>query len=490
MRYFGLISDYIRGKITFMLPVFNKILSRLRSRIYAAHSAVRQTGLHRSRKAWLLSMAALLTTVTIASIRPSEVILPPPADMILMPPIQVVDVTDSHGEVIHTVIPGYPGESMASGPSASGPTTGERWSHVRVKRGDTLGEVLAQLNLGTNDIADFARTHTEARELYRLFPGQILSIRTDVAGQLVELVYPRNELERLHLLRQNPGFELTEEKQIVETRLAYVTGTIQDSLFADGQNAGLSDAQIMQLADIFGWDIDFAQDLRVGDGFSVVHEENFSAHQKINDGPILAAEFVNQGKIYRAIGYRDVDGTLNYFSPDGMSLRRAFLRSPVKFSHVSSRFSLGRFHPILKTWRAHNGVDYRAATGTPIMATASGRVQFLGIKGGYGNTIVLKHGGSYSTLYAHLSRFQPKVSVGSYVQQGQIIGYVGQTGLATGPHVHYEFQVDGAHRNPLTFHFPQAEPIRAEQKKEFLQTAQILSRQLDQLSRTAVTWSR
>lgn len=474
-----------------MPPVFEKTLGRLRSRTRALHGAVRQTGLHRSRKAWLLSMVALLTTVTIASIRPSEVLLPPAADMLLTPPTQVVALTDSHGEVIHTVIPGYPGEPMVPGPWASAPpATAVQWARIQVKRGDTLGGVLAQLNLGTSDIADFALSHPEARELYRLFPGQILSIRTDVAGRLVELVYPRNELERLHLIRQNQGFELTQEKQILETRLAYVTGTIQDSLFADGQNAGLSDAHIMQLADIFGWDIDFAQDLREGDGFSVVHEENFSVHQKISDGPILAAEFVNQGKIYRAIGYRDTDGTLNYFSPDGMSLRRAFLRSPVKFSHVSSRFSLGRFHPILKTWRAHNGVDYRAATGTPIMATAGGRVQFLGVKGGYGNTVILKHGGSYNTLYAHLSRFQPKVRVGSYVEQGQIVGYVGQTGLATGPHLHYEFQVDGAHRNPLTFRFPQAEPIKAEQKKEFLQTAQMLSRQLDQLSRTTLTLNR
>ena len=469
-----------------MPPIFNKTLGRLRSRARALHGAMRQTGLHRSRKAWLLSMVALLTTVTIASIRPSEVILPPTADMLLMPPAQIVDITDSHGEVIHTVIPGYPSAPIAVVPSTE-PATADRWASIRIERGDTLGGVLARLSLGTSDIAEFARTHPEARELYRLFPGQILSIRTDVAGQLVELIYPRNELERLHLIRQNQGFALTEDKQILEARLAYVTGTIQDSLFADGQNAGLSDAQIMQMADIFGWDIDFAQDIREGDGFSVVYEENFSAHQKISDGPILAAEFVNQGKIYRAIGYRDADGTLNYFSPEGMSLRRAFLRSPVKFSHVSSRFSLGRFHPILKTWRAHNGVDYRAATGTPIMATASGRVQFLGVKGDYGNTVVLKHGGSYNTLYAHLSRFQPKIRVGSYVEQGQVVGYVGQTGLATGPHLHYEFQVDGAHRNPLTFRFPQAEPIKAEQKKEFLQTAQMLNRQLDQLSRTAVT---
>ena len=357
---------------------------------------------------------------------------------------------------------------------------------VTIRPGNTLAGVLTAANIDASEIAAFARTQPEARELYRLFPGQELRYRTDAAGQLTDLVYPVNDLEQLHLKRLDSGFALVREKQPYDTRLTYVTGSIQNSLFVDGQNAGLSDAQVMQLVDIFGWDIDFAQDLRPGDSFSVAYEENFTKGQKLNDGPIAAAEFVNQGKVYRAIGFRDETGTLGYFSPEGMSLRRAFLRSPVKFSRITSRFSRGRFHPILKTWRAHNGVDYGAPIGTPVMATASGRIVSVGVKGGYGNAVVLKHGGSYSTLYAHLSRFQSKIRAGSYVEQGQIIGYVGKTGLATGPHLHYEFQVDGAHRNPLTFHFPQAEPIRAEQKNDFLQLAQQFGRQLDQLSRNAL----
>lgn len=466
-----------------MHSIFDKTLTRFRLHKTALHDAVRTSGLRSSRRVWFLSLVVLLTTVTIASIRPSDTMLPPPGDMLVMPPTQIVDITDIHGDTLHTVIPGYPAEPISTGQAVDS-TEASRWTRVTIRHGDTLAGVLTVANVDA--IASFARTHDEARELYRLFPGQELRYRTDESGQLTDLVYPVNNLEWLHLKRLNSGFELTREKQAFDTRLAYVTGSIQSSLFVDGQNAGLSDAQVMQLVDIFGWDIDFAQDLQPGDSFSIAYEENFTNGQKINDGPIAAAEFVNQGKVYRAIGFRDETGSLCYFSPDGMSLRRAFLRSPVKFSRITSRFSLGRFHPILKTWRAHTGVDYGAPTGTPVMATASGRIVYAGVKGGYGNAIVLKHGGSYSTLYAHLSRFQSKIRTGGYVEQGQIIGYVGQTGLATGPHLHYEFQVDGTHRNPLTFHFPQAEPIRAEQKKDFLQLAQQLSHQLDQLSRNAL----
>jgi murein DD-endopeptidase MepM/ murein hydrolase activator NlpD len=468
-----------------MPSIANKTLTHIRSHKTALQNAVRSRGLRPSRRAWFLSVVVLLTTVTIASIRPSDNMQPLPGEMPVMPPTQIVDITDIHGQTLHTVIPGYPGAPSATGQVVDS-TESTPWTRVTIHRGDTLTGVLTTAKVNASEIAVFARTQPAARELYQLYPGQELRYRTDASGQLTDLVYPVSDIERLHLKRLAGGFELAREKQPFDTRLAYLSGNIQSSLFVDGQNAGLTDAQVMQLVDIFGWDIDFAQDLRPGDSFSIAFEENFTNGQKLNDGPIAAAEFVNQGKVYRAIGFRDETGTLSYFSPEGMSLRRAFLRSPVKFSHITSRFSLGRFHPILKTWRAHTGVDYGAPIGTPIMATASGRVISAGVKGGYGNAVVLKHGGSYSTLYAHMSRFQPKIRAGAYVEQGQIIGYVGQTGLSTGPHLHYEFQVDGTHRNPLTFHFPQAEPIRAEQKNEFFQLAQQLNRQLDQLTRNVL----
>lgn len=254
------------------------------------------------------------------------------------------------------------------------------------------------------------------------------------------------------------GFESRRERPHYEVRLARVTGIIERSLFDDGQDAGLSDRLIMELAEIFGWDIDFVLDLRRGDTFTVVHEEKYWRGQKVADGDILAAEFVNQGRVFRAIGYR-ARTKIEYYTPDGLALRRAFLRTPVKFSRVSSLFSSSRYHPLLKMWRAHNGVDYDAPIGTPVRATASGRVMAVGWNGGYGNTVTIRHPGPYSTLYAHLKRCRPGLRAGQHVAQGEIIGYVGRTGLATGPHLHYELQVNGAHRDPLTFELPTSDRI-------------------------------
>jgi murein DD-endopeptidase MepM/ murein hydrolase activator NlpD len=450
-----------------------------------SRDALRQTGPRRQRTVWFLGLVTLVTTVTIASIRPSETYAPVDGDVPIMPPTQILSIAGQQGEITRTVIPGFPSQ-LKMAPGATTPDAGDPWIRITVQRGDTLGALFQRLNLNTGDIAEYARTNIEARQLYRLYPGQVLGVRTDGAGRMLALRYPLNDTENLVLTWAPAGFHLERTTRNSEIQLGYASGTIQSSLFLDGQAAGLADAQIMQLVDIFGWDIDFAQDLREGDSFSAIFESTYADGQKLNDGPIVAAEFINQGKVYRAIGYRDARGQISYFSPEGMSLRRAFLRSPLKFSRITSRFSLGRFHPILKKWRAHDGVDYGAPTGTPVMATASGRVQFVGIKGGYGNTVILKHGGSYNTLYAHLSRFQAVIRSGAYVEQGQVVGYVGQTGLATGPHLHYEFQVDGAHHNPLTYKFPQAEPISAEQKREFLQTAATLGQQLDQLSRSSL----
>lgn len=239
-----------------------------------------------------------------------------------------------------------------------------------------------------------------------------------------------------------------------EARLARIAGTIERSLFDDGQEAGLSDRLIMELAEIFGWDIDFVLDLHHGDRFAVLYEEKYWRGRKVADGDILAAEFINQGQSFRAIGHRASDGRMEYYSPDGFALRRAFLRTPVKFSRVSSLFSISRYHPILKAWRAHNGVDYDAPLGTPVRATAGGHVVTVGRVGGYGNMIAIRHAGPYRTLYAHLSRFRTGLRAGQTVEQGEIIGYVGRTGLATAPHLHYELQVNGVHRDPLTFKLP------------------------------------
>ena len=262
-----------------------------------------------------------------------------------------------------------------------------------------------------------------------------------------------------------------------EVRLARVAGIIERSLFDDGQAAGLSDRLIGELGDIFGWDIDFVVDLQRGDRFTVLYEEKYWRGQKIADGDILAAEFVNQGRRYRAIAHRIADGRLEYYTPDGLALRRTFLRTPVRFSRVSSTFSGARYHPILKTWRAHNGVDYDAPLGTPVRATASGRIAAMGWNGGYGNIVAIRHAGPYSTVYAHLARHRHGLRAGQAVEQGEIIGYVGQTGLATAPHLHYEIQVNGVQRDPLTFKLPASarEAVPAEGRRFFFRTADVMN---------------
>jgi murein DD-endopeptidase MepM/ murein hydrolase activator NlpD len=264
-----------------------------------------------------------------------------------------------------------------------------------------------------------------------------------------------------------------------ETRLAVRVGTIERSFLQDSRNAVLSDPIVARLAEIFAWDIDFALDVREGDRFVAIYEEKYWFGGRISDGAIVAAEFTNRGRIYRAVGVREVDGTMRYFTPDGKSLRRTFLRTPVRFSSVSSRYAGTRYHPILKLWRAHSGVDYSAPSGTPVHATASGQVVSIGWNSGYGKTVVIKHAEVYSTLYAHLSAYRPNLREGEFIEQGRVIGYVGQTGLATGAHLHYEFQVAGRHRNPLTFKFPEGELVAPALREDFSRTAHAWSARLD-----------
>lgn len=286
---------------------------------------------------------------------------------------------------------------------------------------------------------------------------------------------------RLQLVDLSPPYALSRPGSY-QTRLAYATGRIEHSLYEAGQAIGLPDTLIRKLADIFGWDIDFALDLRAGDSFSVIYEQGYWFGRKIVDGPIVAAEFINQGDVYRAVGFRNEAGRLVYYTPTGHNLKRPFLRTPVRFSPVSSRFSQSRYHPILKLWRAHTGVDYAAAVGTPVRVTAAGTVASIGWNGGYGRAILVQHAGPYSTLYAHLSRYRRGLRVGSQVEQGEVIGYVGESGLATGPHVHYEFRVNGQYRNPLTYDFPEGDSVAPDQRAEFLRSAHEWVAQLDRMS--------
>ena len=358
------------------------------------------------------------------------------------------------------------------------------WREDRIRRGDTIGSVLARLGVDDPAALVFLRTNPSARPLYQLRPGKPLSVETDDEGRLVSLRFVTGDGERLTIARHGDELAAQTAAAPAEIRWKMAAGEIQSSLFGAADAAGLPDSVTLQLADVFAGDIDFYHDLRRGDRFSVVYEMRYVDGEPVGAGRIVAAEFDNRGRAFRALLWRGDDGREDYFTDDGAPMRKAFLRSPMEFSRVTSGFSNARFHPIMQDWRAHKGVDYAAPTGTPVRATGNARVTFAGKQNGYGNVIELRHQGAFSTLYAHLSRLAPQVRAGARVAQGEVIGYVGQTGWATGPHLHYEFRVGGEQRNPLTVALPSSEPLAPAHRLAFAErtapaTAQLaLARQL------------
>ena len=357
------------------------------------------------------------------------------------------------------------------------PDTAPRWQNVRVRRGDTLSAIFSRLGLPQGELQRVLAAGGDAAGLRRLRPGQTIRVRAE-AGRLLALVHERGPLESLRVHREGDGFTARLVQRELERRITYSAGTIENSLFESATAAGLSQNLVMELAGIFGWDVDFALDIRRGDRFRVIYEEQYLDGRKVGEGPILVAEFVNQGRRFHAVRYTDPEGRTDYYTPEGLSMRKAFLRTPVDFTRIASRFGRRR-HPILNRMRVHKGVDYAARRGTPVKAAGDGRVIFRGRKGGYGRTIIIQHGGRYSTLYAHLSGYRRGLRVGRRVKQGQVIGYVGSSGLATGPHLHYEFRVNGVHRNPLTVKLPNARPIARRFRDDFLLHARRLMAQLD-----------
>jgi murein DD-endopeptidase MepM/ murein hydrolase activator NlpD len=352
------------------------------------------------------------------------------------------------------------------------------WQEERVQRGDTLGSLLARAGVDDPAALDFVRRDPAARMLYQLRPGRAIRVAVDHDGELVALRFLPGGGEVLTIDREGDALRATRSVATADVQVAMRSGEIRSSLFATADAIGLPDAVTLALTEIFGGDIDFHHDLRRGDRFSVVYETRRVDGEADGAGRILAAEFENRGTTFRAYAWTAPDGTTSYYTEDGRSARRAFLRSPMEFSRVTSGFSLARFHPILQSWRAHRGTDFAAPTGTPVRATSDGVVELAGRQGGYGNVVVLRHGGSYSTLYAHLSRFPAGLRQGTRVRQGETIGFVGATGWATGPHLHYEFRIAGEQRNPQTIALPAAEAVPAASRAAYAADIAPLAAQL------------
>jgi len=348
---------------------------------------------------------------------------------------------------------------------------------ITVKKGDTLSAIFKHLSLSASTLHHIIHSSKEAKRLTRIKPGQQFTILLN-NQKFESLSFHINQIDTLIVKKTDNTFSSRIESKDIQIRQQFASATIDNSLFLAGSKAGLSVSTIMELAQIFGWDIDFALDVRKGDSFTILYEEKFVNDKKIANGNILSAEFINKGKVYQAIRFTDSSGHTDYYSEKGLSMRKAFLRTPVEFSRISSRFSYKRKHPVLNKTRAHKGVDYAASRGTPIKAVGDGKVIFKGKKGGYGRVIILQHGSKYSTLYAHMNSYNKKIRNGTRVKQGQTIGYVGSSGMATGPHLHYEFRVNGVHRNPLTVKLPSAAPIARKYRQNFLATAETLISQL------------
>lgn len=360
---------------------------------------------------------------------------------------------------------------------------------VVVKKGDTLSSIFSELDMH-QELTRVLNLGKQAKPFKKIYPGQKLHFTFGSEGtdkhEIDKLELEQSITKSLLLYRDNDTFIVEETDRELDRISQVATGEINQSLFLAGQDAGMSDSLIMALAGIFGWDIDFALDIRNGDTFSVVYEELYLDGEKVGDGNIIAAEFVNNNETYRAYRYTDSNDKTEYYSPDGKSMRRPFMRTPVDLARISSHFNLRRKHPVLNKIRAHKGVDYAAPRGTAIKATGDGKVVHRGRKGGYGNTIILRHGNTYTTLYAHMSKYSKNTSVGSRVKQGQIIGYIGSTGLATGPHLHYEFRVNGLHRNPLKVKLPSANPLPDSEMDRFQASIQPMIVQLDAYTQNAL----
>jgi murein DD-endopeptidase MepM/ murein hydrolase activator NlpD len=337
-----------------------------------------------------------------------------------------------------------------------------QWQSVKVRSGDSLAKIFKRNSLSATTTHNVITAQGEGSQLLKkLSVGDVMRIGKDDKGNLVSLEYPLSKNKTLFVNLQNEQYHAYTESKSVEIREAIAHGVIKSNFWNAAASAGLNDGQIISLANVFGWDIDFALDIREGDSFNVVYENQYVEGEFIGTGKIVAAEFVNQGESFQAIRFTDDE----YYSPDGRSMRKAFLRAPVSFKYISSNFKRKRFHPVQKRWKAHRGTDYAAKTGTPVVAAGNGKVVRATYDKYNGHHVFIQHGNGIETKYIHFSK--RAVKKGQRVKQGEVIGYVGSTGLAAGPHLHYEFLLNGVHRNPRTVKLPDAKPISKKYKQAF-----------------------
>ncbi len=439
------------------------IASRRHVRYYlSAARRARQILLARKRHRWIVAGAALTAMILALTILPAwatlqrEHAMQGPRMQLALP--------------VPSLAPGQidaPGQELA-------------WQQATAQPGQSLADLFKQQGLSATELQRALDADHGKSDLARIRPGQRFEFLRGANAELLAMRYERNDAQRVTLQFHGDRAAETLQPLVLERRTRIAHGMITDSLFDAGSHAGMSNAMVLELARVFGYDIDFAQDLRVGDSFAVVYDSVYRDGEYLRPGTIIAAEFVNRGRRYTAFRYTQPDGNVAYYSEDGRPMRKSFLRTPVDFTRISSRFSVARLHPVLGRMRAHKGVDYAAPQGTPIYAAGDGVVQFKGWENGYGNFVLIRHNKDISTAYGHMSRFVSTLRKGERVRQGQVIGYVGMTGLATGPHLHYEFRVDGKQRDPLTVTLPKPSPLPAAQLVAFHRVIAPMLAQIDQ----------
>jgi murein DD-endopeptidase MepM/ murein hydrolase activator NlpD len=354
------------------------------------------------------------------------------------------------------------------------------WLHITVKSGDTLSRIFARHRLNTKQLYKIIKLPKYANKLRQIHINQQLHVKQDINRNIEDIILILNKTNELHVYRIDEEFKGEIRRIGVHTERVFARGIVEDSLLEAARKIGLSDKMLSNLADVFQWDIDFDRQVQPGDQFNVIYEQ-FRLEGDIEEGDILAAEFVNKGQVYRALRYTNHSGSTEYYTSTGDSLRKiSILNAPVQYKRISSFFG-DRKHPILNLYHFHTGIDYAAPWGRPIVAAGDGCIKFVGGKGGYGKTIVLQHNTRLRTLYAHLWKFAEEIKVGDEVVQGQIIGYVGQSGRATGPHLHYEILFDGEYQDPRLINSPISMPILEKYQAYFFRKTQKLVTQLDTL---------